>query len=503
MRKPYFVAAVLILAMLAGAGCGGKPSTDVPATGAAASPAPTASSGPVNPAPAAADAFPADGLRSIFRNDFPFVCRDGEVDPVSVPPARPGCGARLLNDGPERLEWRLKLIAQARESIRLQTFIFTADGAGDQVADALKSARRQGRLIKLTVDCYTKFKPADRLLYNGLELAGIKVMGLEPVHLTGITEHNRVSVNDVNMRFHEKYFVVDEQAAIVGGTNVADEYYRFGEDPASRWRDQDVLLVGPIVHDVARAFDDNYEYFKLRRDGRLPTNRAAWFKKAWWMVAGTPPPVDTAPEPGRLELGADLDADNVTARFLRHRPRRHEDYIFQAYLHLIDHADKSIIIENAYFVPNRALLNALMRAARRGVKVMVITNSAETNDVPNMQPLTRYSYFGLIENGAAVYEWQGDHPGKGCLHVKAAVFDGQVTVIGSCNLDPRSLGINSEDVVLIDSPVVAQKLTRWIETVDLPNSKRIDAAQARAWHDPGEIDDTFRLLFGKAMEDWI
>ena len=497
MRGWLMVFAAALAASAALAGCGDKPAA--PAL-AASGPAATRPALPV----ADRETFPATGLRSIFREDFPFVSRDGEVDPVSVPPARPGCGARLLCDGPERLAWRLRLIGASRESIRLQTFIFTADGAGNQVAEALKKSRGAGRLIKLTVDCYTKFQPADRLLYNGLELAGIKVMGLEPAYLTGVAEQNQVSVNDVNMRFHEKYFVVDEQVAIVGGTNVANEYYRFGDDPASMWRDQDVLLTGPVVHDVTRAFDDNYEYFKLRRDGRLPTNRAAWFKQAWWMIAGEPPPVDAAPKPGRLDIAAtDLDADNVTARFLRHRPRRHEDFLFQTYLHLIDNAQKSIVIENAYFVPNRALLNALMRAAKRGVKVRVITNSAETNDVPNMQPLSRYSYFGLIGNGAEIYEWQGDHPGKGCLHVKAAVFDGQVVVIGSCNLDPRSLGINSEDVVLLDSEALAQKLTRWIETVDLKNSQRIDAAQARAWHEPGHIDETFRLLFGKAMEDWI
>jgi putative cardiolipin synthase len=298
--------------------------------------------------------------------------------------------------------------------------------------------------------------------------------------------------------------VVDGQAAIVGGTNIANEYYAHGNKPEDRWRDQDVLLVGPVVADVARAFDDNYEYFKLRREGRLPTNRAAWFARAWWEIAGAPPPVDQAPPPGRFELApVQWDADPVTVRFIRHRPRRQEDYIFQAYLHLIESAQQSILIENAYFVPNRTLLNALMRAAKRGVKVTVITNSLATNDVAAMQVLSRYAYLGLAENGVAVYEWQGEEPGKGCLHTKAAVFDGQVTVIGSCNLDPRSLGINSEDVVLIDSAAVAGRLTDYVEKTDLPVSARVTLAQAREWHAAAAAQEKFKLTFGKALEDWF
>jgi phosphatidylserine/phosphatidylglycerophosphate/cardiolipin synthase-like enzyme len=119
-----------------------------------------------------------------------------------------------------------------------------------------------------------------------------------------------------------------------------------------------------------------------------------------------------------------------------------------------------------------------------------------------MQMLSRYSYLGLIENGVEVWEWGGLTPGKGCLHSKAAVFDDRVVVIGSCNLDPRSLGINSEDVVLIDSEKAADRLRGYIETVDLPVCQKITREQAAAWRRPDEAEAKFKLLFGKALEDW-
>jgi len=97
----------------------------------------------------------------------------------------------------------------------------------------------------------------------------------------------------------------------------------------------------------------------------------------------------------------------------------------------------------------------------------------------------------------------GRTAGKGCLHSKFAVFDGRVTVIGSCNLDPRSLSINSEDVVLIDSEAVAQRLAEHTLSVDLPNCLRITSDQARSWHQPDEARDKFSLTFGKALEDWF
>jgi putative cardiolipin synthase len=446
--------------------------------------------------------FPRSGIRSIFRDDYKFFHSDGEASEVSIPPTRLGCGVKLLNRGEESFEWRIRMLKRSRESIRIQTYIFTCDEIGKKVADRLKRKRRHGLDVKLIVDAYTKFSPADRRMYADIELKGVAVMGFEPMYLLGVADERVLNVDDVNKRFHEKYWVIDDKVAFIGGTNIANEYARYGDDPNDKWRDQDALLTGPIVRDVAAAFDENYEYFLQRRESRLPTMKWSTVAKIWWKISGlAPPPIGSERISGLLPR-AQLDAEDVPVRFIRHRPRHDEDYVYQAHLHLIRNARQSILIENAYFVPNRALMNSFVEAAGRGVEMTIITNSDVTNDVEGMQPLSRYFYKPLIEAGINVYEWQGDHPGHGSLHSKLMVVDGQVTVIGSFNLDPRSIYLNSENVVLIDSPGIAAQLAGFVESHDLPVCEKVSMVQAEEWHNPTKVSDQFKLLFGTALEEW-
>ena len=445
--------------------------------------------------------YPESGLLSIFHPGYEFFSHT-DMDPVSVPPPREDCGVMLLTEGEDSFEWRIRTLKRARESIRIQTYIFTADELGKRVADRLKRKRRHGVKVQLIVDAYTKFKTADRRMYADLELKGVSVMGYEPVYLLGTINDRILQVDEVNMRFHEKYWVIDDEVSFLGGTNIANEYGRWGTDPNDMWRDQDVLLTGEVVDDVARAFDQNYEYFLKRRLDRLLVNRPAFWAKLWWEVSDTkPPPVgpDGQPLP---KLTQGTETEPATVRFVRSRPRHQEDYVYQAYLHLLREAKETILIENAYFVPNRPILDALIEARQRGVEVIVITNSETTNDVSGMQPLTRYSYQPLMEEGVVIYEWQGDHRGFGSLHSKFMVVDGKVSVIGSFNLDPRSIYLNSENVVLIHSEKVAKDLTAYVDRHDIENSERITMEEAREWREPSDIRDQFKLMFGIALEDW-
>ncbi len=450
--------------------------------------------------------YPEYGLTSIFRDDFPFIIPKGLPSQVSLPPPRRGCGVKLLCTGYDAHEARLRALKDSRRSVRVQTYIFTGDEAGKDMARRLRRKRRLGLDVRLIVDAYTKFKAADRRVYADLELNGVEVMGFEPIYLLGKAVGKPLSVEDVNMRFHEKYWVVDDVVAFMGGTNVANEYFRYGDAPEDQWRDQDVMLTGQVVADVARAFDENYEYFKERRERRLPTNRFADWARLWWKISkDSPIPLDDLVRPLEIDPSSEeMDDDSAAVRFIRHRPRMGEDYIYQAYLHLLGAAEESIIIENAYFVPNRALINTLIEARERDVRVVVITNSEATNDVSGMQPLSRYVYLPLIEAGVEVYEWRGlpGNVGSGSLHAKCAVIDGRVSVVGSFNLDPRSVKLNSESVALIDSEKVASSLASYIENSDLPDSDRIGLEKAREWRNPKKAGDQLKLMFGMTLEDW-
>jgi cardiolipin synthase len=171
-------------------------------------------------------------------------------------------------------------------------------------------------------------------------------------------------------------------------------------------------------------------------------------------------------------------------QFIRNRPRLGETWIDQAYRARIDAAQRSVVIFNAYVVPTPALKRALIAAARRGVEVTVVTNSKATNDIPIITDAGRLTYREMVDAGVRIYEWHAERAGEGTLHAKFAVFDSEVAIIGSYNLDPRSSGLNSEDVVVIEDARLASELHRRALEVDLQLADRVTPEQARQWADP-------------------
>lgn len=447
-----------------------------------------------------------EGPEAIFRADFPFdiSAKTPNADSV-IPPTRHGCNILTLKSGEQDFKTRYKLIKKASDSVAIQTYIFSNDPAGRKVAKLLRKKSRKGMNVRLIIDAYTKFSPSDRLLYFDLERAGVNVAGFEPIYFMGVTEKSYFKIEEVNRRFHEKYLIVDDCVAMIGGRNIADEYASWDGEPENMWRDQDVVLTGPVVQDIRNAFEENFGFLIDREDTRPFLINPPWWKNAWNILTGRV--VEEAESRGLRKTPDELDfleftAFEVPVRFLRSRPRFDETYIYQAYMYLISAARDSVLIENAYFVPDKALIEALCAAAQRGVKVTIITNSEATNDVFQMQPLTRYSYLPLIKAGAEIYEWQGIVSGHGSLHSKFAVIDGRISIVGSFNLDPRSKFLNSEDAVVIHSEAVALDLTSYVMQVDMAQSERVGIEKAKEWRNPSDLENRFKLIFSLALEDW-
>jgi len=452
------------------------------------------------PALRAPAAEPAD----IFAPGHPIELQADSV--WSPPPTREGNSARLLIDGEVSFQMRMEMIHRARRSIRIQALIWKGDDTGKAVAEALIARKRADPEmdIRVIVDAYSNIQDVKaQLLFFEMKNAGIEVEGFETLYLHWLNEINLEDWLAGNKRYHEKYWVVDGVAAVVGGMNIGDEYARASADPLLIWRDQDVYLTGPIVGDVVAVFEENYAYFKgiKERKPELFNTDAYW---NLWREHN--PGVDVAL--GKtLELGrqlgeklADREAavasrapverpfhDDVRIRFLRSRPREGETAIHQAYLHLIRTAGQEVILSNAYFVPTEDLQKALIEAAQRGVTVQVVTNSDATNDIPVITKAGRARYLPLIDAGVEVYEWHAERVGEGTLHAKFAVVDRRVTVIGSHNLDPRSQGLNSEDVVLIDDTRIADELRTYFVDKDLPLTDLITREQAVTWADPRDL----------------
>ncbi len=431
----------------------------------------------------------------------------GDTEATPPPPPREGNRARLLINGEASFLERLRILDTAEESIYVQALIFKADTIGCAIADGLIAKKRDDPDvdIQVIVDAYANIQDYDaQMLYFELMDAGIQVYGYEPLFLEWMNEIDLEDWTAGNKRYHEKYFVVDGERAVVGGMNVGDEYARIGDDPALIWRDQDIYLEGPVVADVAEAFEENARYFRSVHDRRPELLESDTYWSAWRRVhpdlreavtdtlgrerAWSRPEIAPFDAEELVERQVETEVhEDVEVRFIRSRPRLGEKWIDEVYREEIDDAETSIVIANAYFIPTDALVAALTGAARRGVEVTVITNSKATNDIPLINDAGRVSYRELIEAGVRVYEWHAERHDEGTLHAKLAVFDSEVAIIGSYNLDPRSLALNSEDVVVVEHEGVAAELHTHVMETDLDYADRITERQARAWSDPALI----------------
>lgn len=461
----------------------------------------------------AVPAFPAAAVATdLFAVDHVFQPPAGVDAPsnVGIPPARDGNQARLLINGEAAFQARLDLLDQAQRSIHVQVLIFKNDQVGGLIGRELIRRKQENPAldIRVIVDAYANIQDLDaQLLYFDMKNAGIEVEGFEAFYLHWLNEINLQDWTAGNKRYHEKYWIVDGNKAVVGGMNIGDEYARCTGDPVLTWRDQDVYLEGPVVADIDRIFGDNFNELKAIKAAMPEAANTDRYWEEWRKLnpqfrgvvdqsLGKAQEVLRKTETkGRDELWAQGAGwhkplhEGVQVRVIRNRPREGETYIEQAYVVLIEQAKSSVLIENAYFVPTPAVQAALLDAARRGVQVTVIANSKETNDIPIITDAGRLCYRELIEAGAAVHEWHAERHGEGTVHSKFAVFDGEIALIGSYNLDPRSRGLNSENVVLIEHAGIAGELESHFRTEDLPWADAISLEQAKVWDDPTLLPD--------------
>ena len=475
---------------------------------------------------------------SLFANPFPFQCsKEKKVGCTGVFPARLSresgprrSEAALPFTGQDALRARIETLKLAKKSIRIQALIFRGDESGLYIADLLKQKKKQGVKVQVIVDAASNLEWKTQWMYFDLKRHGIDVEGYEALYLHWITAEIKPSDPlRPNKRFHDKMWIVDAEdhaarVAIVGGLNIANEYFRVDSTPINRWTDQDIVLRGPIVGDVTRTFDRNFEFFKeiKRKRPRLLNPDNAWklarktlnkinkIKYPTWRK-----PALVASIKQVLQKPASLVYHPITGRFLQSRPRFSESYIQQAYLHLIQRAKKSVLIANAYFIPSRQLMEALKDAARRGVKVVVLTNSPETNDIQPVAVLSRFIYKKLLEvnrepavkqrggAGIAVHEWSGAPFSEGTLHAKYAVFDGKDAIVGSYNLDPRSERLNSETALAFrDDKLVAGLRTHFLSKL-IPKSHKVTWDEALRYRRPGGIKKKFKLLFALPLREWL
>lgn len=450
------------------------------------------------------------------------------------------CEVAVLAGGEDAFAARLELLRRARRSIRIQALIFTADEAGLRVAEVLKQKQAAGVPVRVIVDGLSNPSLQTQWMYFDLKQHGVEVEGYEALGLQWMNELPIPLVTPYfdpllpNLRYHEKLWIVDAEQphaeAITGGLNVANEYFRVDPQNVPRyWRDQDVLVRGKVLADLTAAFDRNWEYFKGLKAERGGLTDAAW-EATRAILAKTGKPIIPYTTIGRLtQTVATLEARPVArdyqparCRFFQSRPRLGESYIQQAYLKLLAAARREVLMANAYFVPTAAISMAIKEAAQRCVRVVILANSAETNDTPGITVLGRGYYADLLsinrapavmacpnrEAGVEIWEWQGRRAGEakasqGLLHAKFAVVDRQVSLVGSHNLDPRSERLNSESALVYESAALGETLARTFLEQDLAYSRRIGDAEAAAFENPSSVYQRFKKELAGMFEEHL
>jgi len=340
---------------------------------------------------------------------------------------------RLLSDGSETYPAMLRAIAEAKESIAFENYIFATDRTGRMFREALVNAARRGVAVRFLYDAVGSWS-IDREFRRPMLEAGIAVAVFHPLQLTR-------PLWLLNRRDHRKILIVDRRLSFTGGVNVSDD--NLPDAPHGGWRDTHVEIAGAAAAArLATLFESGW-----RRAHRFPAD------------GGRPRRLLATRLPARHErrrashATPQPPAQRVLVRVLGNATVRTRFRIRRAYLEAIGRAERYVLIENAYFIPSHVLLRALAKAVRRGVDVRVLL--ARASDVPAAAWASRHLYQRLLDDGVRLSEWPG-----GMMHSKTAVIDDVWSIVGSYNLDQRSLWHNLEAVVEIVDPEFAAALSR-------------------------------------------
>ncbi len=405
----------------------------------------------------------------------------------------PGRSAvRVLDANIEAFQARAQLADAAQKTLDVQSYIILGDTTGRLLAQRLLNAADRGVRVRILADDINLvFRDSwiTRLdAHTNIELRvfnpflGARTSWL--LILRDLAEAGRLT-----RRMHNKLFVADNAAAIMGGRNIGDEYYAARTD--LNFEDLDVLVAGPVVRELSRSFDEYWnsewaypvgewksereranDMLKVRRGAQLgpvtPSQRL--FSE---VLTQADPPERLLQGPGRL--------DWAQTRVFYDRPAKVEGgtgadsgiRVIPEVWSRVDEVQNELIVISPYFVPGREGMALFRKLRQRGVRVRILTNSLGSTDTALAQPGYERYRRALLQAGVEIHElrpsamsraldrrWFRRHATRpqSSLHAKAYVFDRKTVFVGSMNLDNRARYLNTELGLMIDSPEVAGRI---------------------------------------------
>ncbi len=419
--------------------------------------------------------------------------------------ATPGqSGVHLLVSGQEAFAARAALAESAQRTLDLQYYLVMRDSTATLLLHrALLAAERGVRVRLLIDDMNTGLGDGDLAMLSAHP--NVQVRLFNPFAIRGLSSLSRALEllghgDRLNRRMHNKLWIADNAAVVMGGRNLGDAY--FDADSEGGFADLDVLVAGEVVPGISHSFDHYWnsewtvpiEAFAVRpvsdseRDQAMAdmAARAEQFRSGDYVRSVRATELGQQLRAGQLPM----TAANATALYdapgdpRAEVPGKHGE-IFPALREIVEKAQREVILVSPYLVPGDRTLDVICGLAKRGVRVRILTNSLASTDVPVVHAgYARYRP-GLLACGAEVHELRpaADRTARArrglssgaSLHTKAVIVDGQTAFIGSMNLDPRSRSLNTEVALRIESaPLGRQLVDLFDEATALDQAFRVE-----------------------------
>lgn len=441
--------------------------------------------------------------------------------------AHPGeSGVVLLPDAHDAFATRALLAEGAEASLDVQYYIWQYDITGTLLLDALYRAAERGVRVRLLLDdngisgldealaALNTHPNFEVRLFNPFVVRSPKWIGY-------ITSFQRL-----NHRMHNKSFTADNQAAVIGGRNVADEY--FGAGQGALFADLDVLAIGPVVQELSTDFDRYWSSASaypassiLGAAGETDLSKVVATAKTCSASSEASEYVCAIEESEFLQklIARDLEftwapvamISDDPAKVLGKKPKK--GLLSEQMAEAMGNPKRSLTLVSPYFIPTKTGVEMFRELERKGVRVRVLTNSLEANDVAMVHAGYAKYRKPLLEAGVQLFELRelsADSVEKelqsslmgsssSSLHAKTFAIDGESLFVGSFNFDPRSVHINTELGFVIESPELTQEMENHFEeqtritayevvlddSGDLQWIERNGEEEIRHSHDPG------------------
>jgi cardiolipin synthase A/B len=333
----------------------------------------------------------------------------------------PGNHLELLENAGAAFPVLIADIGRARQTCYLEFYIWSPGGIADEVGAALLDAAKRGVDCRVLVDAIGSSAFVKSALARDLRQSGVRIVAALPAGPLLLLFRRP------DLRLHRKIVVIDGRVGYTGSMNLADPRFFKQKAGVGQWVDALVRLQGPVVDALADTF---------RLDWELETGQGI-----------QPPAAQGAENAAQAGLGTAL------IQVLPTGPDARVEAIEQVVLMAIYTATREVILTTPYFVPSESLLLALLTAARRGVAVTLIVPARIDSRLVHFA--SRANQADLLAAGVKVALFQG-----GLLHTKSITVDGQFSLFGSLNLDPRSLRLDFEITLVVYNPDFTAALRR-------------------------------------------